>query len=173
MISAFKVNNISNQIEKSMKFTELLLLPFQRFFKPPVLHTPLSTIQWPNIIFSTCLLFVSFLVISGGVVFCYVNGMPMIGYHRDQSGQIVSSWIDPNGLSSQYLAEGIIASLMFSLGAASFMAAFFVMTKKGKPTEIDRLLNIFACSAPVWPIMSLFVFKQKIPSYFPAFSLGR
>ena len=97
--------------------------------------------------------------------------MPMIGYRRNENGQIVSSWIDPNGLSSQYLAEGMIASMMYSLGAGAFIAAFYLMTKRGNFTGVDDALCVYAYSCPVWPILSFLVFHQKIPSYFPRFSI--
>lgn len=154
-----------------MPISDILMYPFQKFFNPPLINTPMSTIKWPNIYLSTSLLFASFFVITGGFIYCFVNQMPMIGYRRNENGQIVSSWIDPNGLSSQYLAEGMIASMMYSLGAGSFIAAFYLMIKRSPFTGFDEFLCIFAYSCPFWPILSFFVFHQKIPSYFPRYTI--
>lgn len=155
-----------------MGFSDLLMRPFEKYFNPPALNTPVSTIKWPNIYYSTIVLFASFLIITSGTIFCFVNGMPMIGYRRNEQGQIIASWIDPNGLSSQYLAEGMIASMIFSLGAGSFITAFYLLRKKGKRTGVDDALALYAYSCPFWPILSFFVFQQKIPSYFPRYSVN-
>lgn len=158
-----------------MGFSELLLYPFKKHFKAPILVTPVSTIKLPPTGVTVTLVFLSFFVIVGGFIYCFVNGIPMVGYRRDQHGNPVPSWIDPNGLSSQFLAEGMVASMIFSLGALSIMCAFYVMnkSKKEKEGEFDKYLRGFGYTAPLWTFLAFQLFHIKIPNYFPYFSIDR
>jgi hypothetical protein len=123
----------------------------------------------PNISLTLGLCIASFFAITSGAVHCFVTESPMMGYSRNEQGKIVASWM-MGGVSQQLLAEGIIASLTYSLGACSLIVAFYEITKPEKSkTEIDRYLAAFAYSAPFWAFCSFQVFKMKIPSYFPSF----
>jgi hypothetical protein len=153
-----------------MGLSDFLLAPFRRFFCPPLLNTPFSTIKMPPLFLTTLLCVGSFFIIASGFVFCFVTKMPMVGYARDEQGNIVASWISPNGLSHQYLAEGIIASMTFTLGAGALLASFYEMTKdESKKDDWDNLLTYYAYSAPFWPLLAMAVFRMKIPSYIPTF----
>jgi hypothetical protein len=153
-----------------MGLSEFLLIPFRRAFRPPVLNTPFSTIKMPSVVLTLPICGISFFIITSGFVYCFVTGMPMVGYSRDESQRIVASWISPNGLSSQFLAEGIIAAMTFTLGAASLIVAFYEVMKPEKDkSEFDRFLTYFAYSAPFWQFAALQVFRMKIPAYFPTF----
>ena len=151
-----------------MTITEKLLYPYKKWFNPPKLDTPFSTIELPSIKVSMIIVFFSFIVISGGLVFCWVQGIPLIGYIRGQDGQPVFSWVDNSGLSSQFLAEGILASLVYSLGSLSLMAAYYVFTNPNKNDIFFNLVNAFAHTAPIWGLFSLMLFRTKIGSYFPS-----
>jgi hypothetical protein len=154
-----------------MGLSEFLLIPFRRGFRPPALDTPFSTIKMPSVILTLPICVISFFIITSGFVFCFVTGMPMVSYTRDEHQNVVSSWISPHGLSHQFLAEGIVAALTFTLGAASLIAAFYELTKPEKDkTDFDDFLKMFGFTAPFWQICALQVFRMKLPSYFPTFT---
>ena len=150
-----------------MTISETLLKPYKRWFHPPKLDTPFSTIQMPSIKFCMVIIFISFIVISGGLVFCWVQGIPLVGYVRGNDGQPVFSWVDNSGLSSQFLAEGFLASLVYSLGSLSLMAAYYVFTNKDKDDVFIKALTAFSYTSPFWGIFSLMLFRTKISSYLP------
>ena len=146
----------------------LLRKPFENFFQAPELETPLSTIKMPSTWVSMPLMLLSFFVISSGIVFCYVNGMPLTGYYRGPDGNPVWTWIDENGLSSQYIGEGLLASMIYTGGACAFIAAFKVLEKR-KSGGAAWVWKVLAYSIPVWILASFQMFHRKIPSYFPTF----
>ncbi|KAH0794324.1 oligosaccharyltransferase complex subunit OSTC-like [Histomonas meleagridis] len=155
-----------------MPLSETLLIPFKKFFKAPVVETPISTIKMPSTAVTTTLVFISFFVIVGGFIFCYVNNMPLFGYARNQNGQIYQTWIDTQGgLSSQLLAEGILCSFVYTLGAASVIAAFYAMSHEHDKDkgEFVKFMGLFGCSTPIWMFLAFQLFRMKIPSYFPKF----
>ena len=148
----------------------VLMLPFEKLFVPPVLKTNLSTFPWPNIYFSMFVVFISFIVISSGTIFCFVHGIPLFGYQMTPYG-IVTPWISDQGLSSQYLAEGLIAAIIYALGALSLLSGFYLMNHN-KTGEFQNILQVFSYTAPLWVMMSLWIFRMKIPSYFPTFGIA-
>lgn len=151
--------------------SDFLLLPFKRWFRPPILETPLSTIEIPKTYITVPLCLFSFFVIASGTVYCFVNKMPMTGYIRDDRGRIIPTWIDRHGISNQYLAEGLIAALAYSIGACSLIAAYQVLGKSDEEmTGVEVALKMFGMSAPVWAMCAFWIFHEKIPSYFPMFS---
>ena len=151
-----------------MTISEKLLLPFQKFFKPPTINTPFSTIKMPSTIITVSLVFASYFVIVGGFIFCYVNGMPMTGYSRNEKGQIIHTWFSQGGLSNQYLGEGIICSIIFSLGAASMIAGYYAIChQQDKDNEIVKIAEFFGCTTLIWAFIGFKLFNMKIPSYFP------
>lgn len=152
-----------------MGIPELLLKPFKKWFKPPVLETPFSTIELPRVSICMTIIFASFFFIYGGFVFCQVRGMPLSGYIRGRDGKPVLSWIE-SGLNSQFLAEGIISSIIVSCGALSLIAAVYLLQKDEPFNEIDGALEKFAFTAPIWCFSSYIMFNQKIPSFFPSFT---
>ena len=153
-----------------MPLSEILLIPFKKYFKPPVVETPFSTIKMPSIYITVSLVFLSFFVIVGGFIFCYVNDMPLFGYARNQNGQIYQTWIDTHGIGSQLLAEGMLCSLTYSLGAASLIAAFYAMTHEKEKSDFVKFVGYFGCSTPIWMFLAFQIFRMKIPSYFPKFN---
>lgn len=153
-----------------MGFTEFLLRPYQKWFNAPEIEIPFSTIPMPDIKITTVLVFASFFIIVGGNIFCFVNGIPTYGYERGQDGKPVLVWISSNNLSYQFVAEGVIASMVFSVGAGAMIAMFYVLNKKGELSEIENVLKYYAATAPLWILVSLILFRVKIPSYAPSFT---
>jgi len=153
-----------------MTIKETLLKPFSRWFKAPSLDTPFSTIPIPSPKMSMVIVFTSFFIIVGGFVFCTVRNMPMFGAVRGNDGRPVLSWIDLGGLNSQFLAEGIIASMTFTCAAASLITAYTFLDKQRKPTQFDSLLRSFAMSSPIWCLLSYMIFHAKISSFVPKFT---
>jgi hypothetical protein len=149
---------------------EFLLAPFRRWLKPPVLDTPISTIAVPRPLLLMVIIFISFFVITGGFVFCWVRGVPFSGYVRTRDGRSALSWMEGSG-SSQFLAEGVVAGLFFSASAASFICAFYVLGKPpGEPlTDLEATLRKFAFTAPLWCIVSCYLFKIKFGGFSPTF----
>jgi hypothetical protein len=157
-----------------MGFSDILLAPFRRLFCPPLLSTPFSTIKMPPLFVTTLLCGGSFAIIASGVVFCFVTNMPMVGFLSDGQGKVVPHWISPNGISHQFLAEGIIASMTFTLGAGALLAAFYeIMKEDDKKSDIDRILTFYGYSGPLWPTLAMAVFRVKLPQYFPTFVKSR
>jgi hypothetical protein len=143
---------------------ETLLVPFRKWFRAPQqVDTPFSTIKVPPIQLLVVLIFASFCVITSGFVFCVVRGMPMMGYTRNREGKPVASWMSSDGISSQFLAEGIIAAMMFACAAAAFIAGYVVLRKPQKEwTEADQYLRYFSFSAPFWCLLSYRIFSEKV-----------
>lgn len=157
-----------------MKLSELSLLPF-RYLSPPTISTPFSTIRVPPTPVTMGIVFASFIFISGGFVFCHVKGMPAAGYVRGRDGKVYSTWIDYGNIGNQFLFEGIVASSLFSLAAASIMSAFVILlrddderSEKNK-NDFYSILEKFAMSSPIWCILSYAIFHMKIPSFSPRF----
>ena len=149
---------------------DLLLLPFTRWVRAPVIETPISTIQMPSTYISVPICVLSFFVITSGTIYCFVNNMPMSGYYRDDRGRIRSTWMS-EGLSNQYLAEGLVAALTLSAGACALIAAYQVMGKEDEElTGVEMSIKWFGVSAPLWAFFTFHVFRMKIPSYFPMFA---
>ena len=149
-----------------------LLAPFRRWFKPPVLETPLSTIPVPPISVLMVLIFASFSVITSGFIFCLVRGMPMTGYIRTKDGGYRISWIDLNSLSNQFLAEGIVAAFMFSLDAASLISVCYIMSKDEDEqlSDWEAIVKKFAYTSPIWTFLSYKIFSAKFRAFSIRFS---
>lgn len=152
-----------------MGFIELLLKPFNKWFLPPVVNTPFSTIKLPPAFVTILLFFVSFFVICSGTIFCYVRGMPMVGGVRTNDGRVVPSWIDVGNISNQFLAEGMVASFMFTVAALSIITGIIVIQIKGELSDFQYFLKLFAYSAPFWCFCSFSIFNAKFQSFFPSF----
>lgn len=146
-----------------------LLIPFRRWFRAPVVDTPFSTISVPSVWIVMSIIFISFSVITSGFVFCVVRGMPVSGPIRGKDGKPVLSWIDVGGgISNQFLGEGIIAAIVFSLSASSFIASYYILTReptKGKPEEVNQYLRKFAFTSPLWCFLSYHIFTWKLGSF--------
>jgi hypothetical protein len=154
-----------------MSLQNLLLTPFRLFFRAPVLQTPFSTLKIPPISFLMSITFISFCVITSGTIFCFVRGIGMIGYTRNRENQVVTTWIDSQGVSSQFGIEGWVAALMFSLSAVSFIAAIVVLRKPKDEelTDLEESMRRFAFSCPFWCVMSYLIFSAKVGSFRPKF----
>jgi membrane-associated protease RseP (regulator of RpoE activity) len=154
-----------------MGLTTALLSPFRRFFRAPVLETPFSTIKIPPVQFLMFATFLSFVVITSGTVFCLVRGIGMTGYARGSDGKVFMSWIDMSGVTSQFGTEGLVAAMLFSASAASFISAIKVLRKPEREelTDWDGIQRKFAFSCPVWCYLSYLVFTAKVGSFRPKF----
>jgi hypothetical protein len=151
-----------------MTIQDLLLFPFRKYFRAPGLDIPFSTIKMPRVWLTVTLCLGSFFVITSGYIYCFVSGTPMVGYSRDQFGGILQTWISPS-LSSQYLTEGIMAAIIFTMGAGSLIAAFYAIhIPEKQQSELDHWIALFGYTCPVWQVFALVLFRMKIPSYFPA-----
>jgi small-conductance mechanosensitive channel len=112
---------------------------------------------------------ISFFTITSGSVYCIVTGISMVGYSQNDDGEMVLSWISTD-MSEQFIAEGIIAALCFTLCAAALIVSFYEIVKPNQDkAEIDDYLRQFAFTAPLWLICIILVFRMKIPAYFPSF----
>ena len=123
--------------------------------------------KWTTIIVSA-IVFVSFFVIVGGNVYCIVNGAPTLGYTRGSDGQYKLSWINSYDPSSQFVIEGVIASIFFTIAAASMIAIFYTLQLSHEPQGVHVAFQYFGYSAPFLLLASFFLFKTKFPSYSPA-----
>lgn len=146
---------------------DFLLTPFKKWFKAPTIETPFSTIKLPPLGVIITIIFASFAVITSGFVFCVVRGMPMMGYTRGRDGKPKASWIDLHGLSNQFLAEGIVAAMMFSLAAASLISAVYILSKPESEelSDIQEALKKFAYTSPLWCMLSYQIFSMKFGSF--------
>ena len=153
-----------------MTLKNLLLKPYLKWFKPPTLDTPFSTIKLPSPFVSMGIIFSSFFIIVGGFVFCTVRNMPLFGAVRGNDGRPILSWIDLGGLNSQFLAEGIISSFTFTAAALSLISAYYLLDKNYKPNEYTGILRFLAMSSPLWCFFSYVIFHAKISSFVPSFT---
>jgi hypothetical protein len=147
-----------------MGLGEWLLVPFRTWFRAPrQVDTPFSTIKVPPTQILVTLVFGSFCIITSGFVFCLVRGMPMMGAALDRDGRPFMTWMSGDGVSGQFLAEGIIAAMMFACAAAAFIAAYVILRKPDNElTEFDQYLRYFSFSAPFWCLLSYRIFQAKI-----------
>ncbi|KAK8895094.1 hypothetical protein M9Y10_023536 [Tritrichomonas musculus] len=152
-----------------MGLSEILMKPFQKWFNPPIINTPFSTITLPPSFITISLLITSFFIICSGIIFCYVRNMPMVGAIRRHDGSVSVSWIDLGSLSNQFLAEGMIASLLFTISACSIIASLYIIQCKEPLSEIQKILKVYGYSSPFWCFCSFLIFRAKIPSFFPMF----
>lgn len=152
-----------------MGLTEILLKPFQKWFNPPLVSTPFSTIILPPSTITITLLVSSFFIICSGIIFCYVRNMPMVGAIRRPDGGVSLSWIDLGSISNQFLAEGLIASALFTISACSIISSLYIMQVRRPLSEIEKLLKFYGYSSPFWCFCSFLIFRAKIPSFFPIF----
>jgi hypothetical protein len=154
-----------------MGLSEVLLRPFQTFFRAPILNIPISTITVPPVPFLMVITFGSFCIITSGTVFCFVRGIGMVGHVRGRDGHPVVSWMDTQGVGSQFGVEGLIAAMMFSASAASFIASIVILQKPEDEelSEIDQVMRNFAFSCPLWCLLSFWIFSAKVGSFRPSF----
>jgi hypothetical protein len=90
-----------------------------------------------------------------------------------EDGKPVLAWIEPEGLDSQFLAEGLLVAGTLSLGACALISGFCELSKdESQKNGLDEALTFFAYSAPLWGLAAYGLLHMKIPSYHPAF-LGR
>jgi hypothetical protein len=145
-----------------MGLSDALLFPFRRFFCPPLLTTSFSTIKVPGVTVLMFLTILSFSVITSGTVFCFVRDIPMIGAIHTNNG-IRPSWIDNQGIHSQFGTEGWVAAALLSFSALAFIAAAAAARKPDgePPAEFDAALRIFGFTAPGWCFLSYVIFRTK------------
>ena len=146
---------------------DFFLKPFRKYFHPPAINTPISTMEIPPIPLCMTIIAFSFIIITGGFIYCWVHGVPMFGGRRTYDGRIVASWYDASGLGSQFLAEGVISSCVYTIGALSIFCAVFELGGGVKNPFLNLLLRVFSFSAPVWVLLAFLLFRVKIPSYSP------
>lgn len=148
-----------------MTIKDVLLKPFKTTFAPPKFNAPISTIAMPSLLTCMILVCTSFFLILAGSVYCYVNKMPIFHYN---SGKLF--WYLPD-LQGQLFSEGLISSLVCTTGALALLSAFFVLGAsedyKKKNKIIFIYIQLFACSAPVWGIMYIMLYRVKMPQFFP------
>ena len=149
---------------------DFLLVPFRRWFRAPVIETPFSTIRVPPVPVMMAIIFVSFGVITSGFVFCLVRHSSMTGYVRGRDGKPFISWIDVGSISNQFLAEGMVAAMIFSLAAASLIGAFYILDKPNgeELSDLEKFIKKFSYTAPLWCFFSYEIFRVK----FRAFNIG-
>lgn len=166
-ISSFDESKRPLSYQSDMKFSQIMMLPF-RILRPPLLDTPFATSKLASPILTVPIAFLSFGVIVGGAVACYVGHSPFYSRRWDRQNHEIQRWIYEDSLSSQCIAEGIVVSTIFVLGGLSGIAAFSSMTNDREgiiPAYIER----FACTLPVWVILALEVFTVKVGGYSLAF----
>ena len=95
--------------------------------------------------------------------------MPMVGAVRRHDGSVSLSWIDLGSLSNQFLAEGIIASALFTISACSVIASLYIIQIRRPLSGGERFLKLYGYSSPFWCFCSFLIFKAKIPSFLPMF----
>lgn len=159
---------VKSASSQKMGFSDFLLHPFQKWLKAPILETPFSTIELPRLSVCMSIIFVTFFFIYGGFVFCQVRGIPLSGYARGRDGKPILTWIEPS-LSSQFLAEGIISSIIVSCGALTLISAAYLLQKDEPFSEMDKVIEKFTFTAPIWCFGSFIIFNLKIPPFFPSF----
>jgi hypothetical protein len=98
-----------------------VILPFRKLFRPLQIDTPSSTIKIPPVSPLMMATFFSLDSITAATVFCFVRGIGMTGYTGCPDGKVVMPWIDRQGIISQFLAEWIVAAMVLSGSAASFI----------------------------------------------------
>jgi hypothetical protein len=153
-----------------MGIVDSLLAPFRKWFCPPVLNTPMSTIPIPPPLPLMILVCASFCVISGGCVYCIVRDIPMTGYTRTRDGKNAVSWIDMHGISSQFMSEGIVIGMLFCSAGVAFMCALCALKKDVAETPLDEFVKGFGYTAPLWCFLAYYVFNLKVPSFRPSFT---
>ncbi|EAY22228.1 hypothetical protein TVAG_094030 [Trichomonas vaginalis G3] len=150
-------------------FKDLALTPFtDGYFTAPDLNIPLSTIKIPSLFVCMLIVAISFVVIAGGTIFCWVQGIPFIYPRLNEKGQI-ETVVFMQELSYQTGCEGIIASSVYLFASLSLISACYVMQKK-QTSDDDILYNcalVFGYTSPFWIICAIIVFRCKIPRYFP------
>ena len=72
----------------------------------------------PMVIFSFAL--VSYIIFTGGVVYCTITGMPFVGQKTDERGNQKPEAVMTRG-RGQYLGEGLAVGLFFTLGGVGFV----------------------------------------------------
>ena len=172
MFASLALQNLyTGQIQTVATMPDILLTPFKRWFRAPVIETPFSTVPVPSTPILMSVIFFSFGVITSGFVFCVVRQMSMTGYIRGANGRPVVSWIDLTSLSNQFMAEGMVAAIMFSLAAASLIGAFYILSKdeNEKLTDVESFIKNFSYTAPLWCLLSYEIFHMKFRAFTPSF----
>lgn len=155
----------------SQKFKKFILSPFENTnLVAPELEIPMSTISIPSLFYCMILVSISFVIISAGTIFCWVQGIDFMPLVRGQNGK-PTYLVFAQGLSYQTGAEGFIASVVYILTALSLLSACYALkSSQANENEYDfftQCLSLFGYSTPIWIICSILTFRSKIGSYFP------
>ena len=157
--------------ESESKIKNILLKPFE-LLNPPRVELPTGFIQIPSLKLVMPIIFISFAICAGGVIHCFVNGMPLLGVIRRPDGKIVESCFSNYGLGSQFLAEGLIATGVYTLGSLSLLSAVYVIKNENrKDTTLYKIVFGFSVFSPIWILFSIMIFRCKIPQYNPALAI--
>lgn len=159
----------SGQTYQYRRFTKFLMLPFKILY-PPLLNTPISTIELPRVIFTMPLVFISFFISFGGFVFCYVNHASFYDQSPDRQGRTHTQWYRRE-LMDEVVFEAIIVGAIFSSISSIAICAYYALSNKNTKSFSYKMLYRFGCTLPIWILLGFQMFHLKIPQYFPRFTL--
>ncbi|OHS96670.1 hypothetical protein TRFO_09826 [Tritrichomonas foetus] len=160
---------MSEKVPKDSLFSRILMLPFKILY-PPVLETPISTLKLPKPIFTMTLVFISFFVVIGGFVFCYIHNSSFMATSYDENGKAEVKWYHDD-LDNQSITEGIIVSFIYCFSGFSAICAFLALTHENKKSLSYKMLYRIGCTLPIWMIAAFEMFHVKASYYFPFYDI--
>ncbi|KAK2964213.1 putative Oligosaccharyl transferase complex, subunit OST3/OST6 [Blattamonas nauphoetae] len=130
---------------------------YTKLFHAPNIRLRLAEYKAPNYsIVATILLFGAYFIYSG-IFYDIINGPPSIGQERDErTGEYYPSVIARQGMSSQYVFEGLSAGFLFMLGGLGFILLSY--------PNFNALLS-GAIIVPIAYLMLSQFMRQKQPGY--------
>ncbi|KYQ96693.1 hypothetical protein DLAC_03986 [Tieghemostelium lacteum] len=137
----------------------LLEAPF-KFVKVPRFRLKVPNINKPAPMFVFALVFLSYFLVSSGIIYDLIVEPPSIGYQQDERGNSRPMVFQMYRINGQFIIEGLSAGFVFALGALGVIILDFNKTKDNSYVFAVGVSLIFAA----FNIAIVFL-RMKIPGY--------
>ncbi|EGG22621.1 hypothetical protein DFA_04751 [Cavenderia fasciculata] len=149
-------SNINKQLRE---MSGILELPF-KFYKVPSLRLKTPTFSYPSPMKVFVIVFVTYFLVSSGIIYDFIVQPPSIGYSQDERGVQKPSVFQMYRVNGQFIIEGLSAGFIFALGAIGFILSDLNKDKNNNYIFIAALVLIVAS----YNIAIVFL-RMKIPNY--------
>jgi len=143
----------------------LLELPFH-FMRVPNLKLKIPSISPPGPMTVFSLVFLSYFLVSSGIIYDVIIEPPSIGSTQDEAtGAVKPVAFLQHRINGQYIIEGLSAGLLFSIGGLGFV--ILDRSNEKHTSNTNRYLLILSgilCILVAYNLAILFL-RIKIPGY--------
>eukprot|EP01005_Ploeotia_sp_CARIB1_P001720 NODE_630_length_699_cov_12.697552_g621_i0.p1 GENE.NODE_630_length_699_cov_12.697552_g621_i0~~NODE_630_length_699_cov_12.697552_g621_i0.p1 ORF type:complete len:147 (-),score=15.83 NODE_630_length_699_cov_12.697552_g621_i0:186-626(-) len=111
-------------------------------------------------------LFLSYMMVTGGIVFDMINEPPSVGTTQDPNGKVRVQTVMANRINAQYIIEGLTAAAFFCVGGAGLVILMQAADEVGmSPTKRKLMILLGAGLTLLSYLVCISFLRIKMPGY--------